>query len=209
MKVRPIVTWAVASLALALPAAAGAKVHEVSDAGFVIRLTGDVAAAPDAVWQDLVRPGGWWAKEHTYSGNAENLAIDPIAGGCFCEVIPDPASPRASPHGSVEHMRVVYAERGRVLRLSGGLGPLQAEAANGTLTMFLKPVEGGTRIMWEYVVGGYMRTKPAVIAPAVDAVLAQQLGRLVGRIGPLAPAVNAPAERPDEAAQPGRMSEGR
>ena len=106
-------------------------------------------------------------------------------------------------------MRVVYAERGRVLRLSGGLGPLQAEAANGTLTMFLKPVEGGTRIMWEYVVGGYMRTKPAVIAPAVDAVLAQQLGRLVGRIGPLAPAVNAPAERPDEAAQPGRTSEGR
>lgn len=207
--VRRSAALAAASLVLALPAAVHAKVHEASDAGFVIRLTGDSAATPDAVWQDLVRPGGWWAKEHTYSGNADNLAIDPVAGGCFCEVIPDPASPRASPRGSVEHMRVVYAERGRVLRLSGGLGPLQAEAANGTLTMFLKPVEGGTRIMWEYVVGGYMRTKPSVIAPAVDAVLAQQLGRLVARTGPLAPAAQAPAEHPDDATQPGRLPEGR
>ena len=82
--------------------------------------------------------------------------------------------------GSVEHMHVVYADPQRgVLRMVGALGPLQGEGLHGTLTITLKPVEGGTRIEWDYVVGGYMRMKSEQIAPMVDKVLGEQLQRLV------------------------------
>jgi hypothetical protein len=62
--------------------------------------------------------------------------------------------------------------------MSGSLGPLQSEAANGTLTFTLVKTDTGTRIDLEYVVGGYMRFKPEEIAPAVDTVLGQQLAGL-------------------------------
>ena len=87
-------------------------------------------------------------------------------------------------------MRVINAEQPRVLRMSGALGPLQSEAVQGTLTIVLKPVDGGTRIMWEYVVGGYMRLKTEQIAPLVDVVLGEQVSRLAARLGPKA----APAQ---------------
>lgn len=194
-------------LAVAGSSPAAARVHEAGDAGFVIRLAADVSAAPDAVWRDLVRPDGWWDKQHTFSGDAANLAIDPHAGGCFCEVLPNPESPRAAPRGTVEHMRVIYSERGRLLRMSGALGPLQSEGVSGTLTVALKPVEGGTRILWEYVVGGYMRPRPAEIAPVVDRVLGEQLARLAGKLGPMAGAAPAPAT-PEGGPPPAQAPEG-
>ena len=49
------------------------------------------------------------------------------AGGCLCEKIP-------AEGGSVEHLRIVFARPGRLLRAQGGLGPLQGEAVVGTLT---------------------------------------------------------------------------
>jgi len=186
-------------LAGAVPQPAAARVHEVGDAGFVIRLAADVSATPDATWRELVRPAGWWDGQHTFSGDAANLAIDPHAGGCFCEVLPNPESPRAAPRGTVEHMRVVYAEQGRLLRMAGGLGPLQSEGVSATLTIALRPIDGGTRILWEYVVGGYMRPRPAEIAPSVDRVLGEQVSRLAGKLGPIAGA--APAQ--PEAGSPG------
>jgi hypothetical protein len=79
------------------------------------------------------------------------------------------------------------------------------------------PVGGNTRILWEYVVGGYMRYKPAEIAPAVDKVLAEQLDSLAARLGPVArppaaktapagkkgaPARSTPPEPADEADAP-------
>jgi hypothetical protein len=80
-------------------------------------------------------------------------------------------------------MRVVYAEPGKALRMVGSLGPLQSEALTGTLTITLKPAAAGTRLAFEYVVGGYMRYKTDEIAPAVDNVLAEQLGRLAASLG--------------------------
>ena len=62
---------------------------------------------------------------------------------------------------------MIHAAPGRVLRLSGGLGPLQSEPVGGVLTITLKETVTGTRILWEYVVGGYMRYKCDEIAPAV------------------------------------------
>ena len=96
-------------------------------------------------------------------------------------------------------MHVIYSDPGKVLRMAGSLGPLQSEALNGTLTVTLKPVEGGTRILFEYVVGGYMRFKTDEIAPAVDGVLQGQLDSLAAYLGPLGEAAaEPPAPAPDK-----------
>lgn len=190
-----------ALLAFLLPATSAlANVSDSSDRGFVVRQIAEVPVSPAEAWQLLVAPAKWWNPAHTFSANAANLSLDERAGGCWCEILRNPDSPNAAPIGSVEHMRVVYIERARALRLSGGLGPLQSEAVVGTLTFQLKAGEGGTRILLEYVVGGYMRMPAAQIAPAVDSVLGDQLGRLADRLGgriiamaPAEPAV-APAE---------------
>lgn len=179
----------IAALALALAAPAQAEVVAQSETGFVIRHVAEVTASPEDAWKALVEPAGWWNGEHSFSGDAGNLSIDPRAGGCFCEVLPG-GSERGggergwlNPRGGVEHMRVIFVEQHKALRMAGALGPLQSEALKGTLTVTLKPVDGGTRLTWEYVVGGYMRYKPEQIVPAVDKVIGEQLSRLAEKLG--------------------------
>lgn len=194
MRMKPIVTgWRFGrsvALALALGFAGAAspvqaKVAEVSDRGFVVRHIAQVPASSEDVWAVLVKPAEWWDSAHTWSASAANLSIDARAGGCFCEILPNTASPKAAPRGSVEHMRVIYVERPRALRMSGALGPLQADAVNGTLTVELKPGASGkgTQILLEYVVGGYARTPFEKLAPAVDGVLGEQVRRLSEKLG--------------------------
>lgn len=185
-----------------------AEVTQKSDAGFVIRLTGEVAASPADAWKTFTTPSRWWSAQHTFSGEATNLTLDPVANGCFCERLPLPKDAVAGQKpGSVMHLRVVYAEPYRALRLVGGLGPLQSEAVNGTMTVTFKAVDGSggkaTRILWEYVVGGFMRYKPEVISGAVDKVLEGQLGALIKVVGPVT-ASDAPTGRavPVEPASP-------
>lgn len=185
------------SLALALPAQA--DVIAKGENGFVSRNGVVVAATPTEAWQALLAPAGWWNGEHTYSGDAANLWIDAQATGCFCEKLPlAKNAPEGRRPGSIEHMRIIYAQAGQVLRMSGGLGPLQSEAAGGTLTITLKAVPEGTRILWEYVVGGFMRYKIDEIAPVVDRVMAEQLARLGAKLGALARPEAGDAPAPDE-----------
>src|SRR5262245_2801423 len=122
----------------ALGAPAAAEVTASSDAGFVVHNEATVAASPEAAWTALAEPGRWWSSEHSYSGDAANMTLEPRAGGCFCEAIP--ADKTGGQAGSVEHMRVVYYDpRVRTMRLRGSLGPLQGEALTGTLTMTVEP----------------------------------------------------------------------
>lgn len=196
---------ALAALAAALALPAGpllAEVSRQSDQGFVIRLGVDVRAAPEVAWAEMTRPRGWWSGQHTWSGDAANLHLDARAGGCFCEVLPALSSPRAAPRGGVEHMRVLYVEEPRALRMTGALGPLQSEAVTGVLTMTLKPQDDGTRILWEYVVGGYMRRNVAEVAPSVDAVLKEQLQWLALKLGVMAPPAPPRDAAPQDAALP-------
>ncbi|HUD30973.1 MAG TPA: SRPBCC family protein [Novosphingobium sp.] len=166
----------------AVPAAA--KVSQVSGSGFVVRHLVQMPAPPEETWAVLVKPAVWWDSTHTWSEDAANLSLDARAGGCFCEILPNAASPKAAPRGSVEHMRVLYVERPRVLRLSGGLGPLQGEATAATMTIQLKADgKGGTQLLLEYVVGGYSRTPFEKLAPAVDAMLGEQVRRLSEKLG--------------------------
>ncbi len=178
-----------AALMLGTITAAGPVAAEVtaqSDAGFVIKHSGEVRASQPDVWAALIAPAKWWSSEHSWSHDAANLYLDAQATGCFCEKLPKPAgAPADQRMGSVEHMHVIFADPQRgVLRMTGALGPLQGEAARGVLTITLTKTETGTRIEWEYVVGGYVRFPVAEIAPAVDQVIGEQLGRLVTLLTP-------------------------
>ncbi len=188
----PRLLLALAPLAFASPAQA--EVTSVSDAGMVIRLEVETSANKGEAWRALIAPGKWWSSAHTYSGDAANMYLDAQASGCFCEKLPKPVdAPEGQRMGSVEHMHVVYADPPQgVLRMKGGLGPLQAESVLGTLTVTVKPTPAGSRITWEYVVGGYSRIKYEDLAPLVDKVLSEQLGRLAAQ---LAPAVEDAAEQ--------------
>lgn len=155
-----------AALAIAAPAAAAV---EIGDTGFATINSVTVAAPPEAVWAALIEPARYWNPEHSWFGDAANFTLEPIAGGCFCET---------SEAGSTEHQRVVMAAPGRLLRLSGALGPLQSEGLAATMTWELATLPDGTRITQTYVVGGHMRYPVADIAPAVDGVVREQLERL-------------------------------
>ena len=89
------------------------------------------------------------------------------------------ASASASKDGSVAHMTVVFVERDSVLRMIGGLGPLQAMAVNGSMTFTLAQTDNGaTRLEYEYAVGGYSPEGLEGIAEPVDGVQLEQLRRL-------------------------------
>ena len=165
-----------------------AEVIDSTSTGFVVRLVAEVTATPSEAWRAMINPAQWWSSQHTFSGDAANLTFDPVVGGCFCETLPRPeGAPAAQRIGGVQHMRVVYIEPPRAMRLVGALGPLQSEALMATMTMTFKPTDKGARILFEYVVGGFMRYKVDEIAPAVDRMLAAQLASLAGKLGPVAP----------------------
>lgn len=164
---------------LALAPAAHAKVIDQSESGFTVAHTAQVAASPADVWKMLRMPQNWWSKEHSWSGDAANFWLDSQAGGCFCEKLPDTGAGL----GSVQHARIVFAKPNELLRLSGALGPLQGEAAGGTLTIQIKETPTGSALRFDYVVGGYMRFKVADIAPAVDAVIGEQIKGLAEALG--------------------------
>jgi hypothetical protein len=173
------------ALILAAAACAGAAAHPAaaevtgnSDAGFATHHEVLVARSPQDAWDAFLRPGIWWNSEHTYSGDAANMRIEPKVGGCFCETIP-------ASGGEIEHMRVIYMVPASTMRLSGGLGPLQSEAVTGVLTMTLAAEGEMTKISWDYVVGGYMRMPMRELAPLVDQVIGEQLLRLAIRLGPV------------------------
>ncbi len=171
----------------ALSSPAFAEVKATSETGFNVVHIAEVAAPPDVVWKRLLAPKDWWNKAHSWSGSSEGFYIDPQANGCFCELFQEKgADGKVKTVGSVEHMRVIFAQPGKVLRMQGALGPLQSEAVIGTLTVAMEPVKGSenTKLSFSYVVGGYMRYKVAEIAPAVDTVLGEQFKNLAAPFAP-------------------------
>jgi uncharacterized protein YndB with AHSA1/START domain len=162
----PLLAWSL--LAVALPAAAA--VVDSGPSGFLLRHAAKFAAPPARVWSALVEPARWWDPEHTWSGDAANLSLDPAPGGCFCEKLPD--------GGGVRHLTVVYAAPGSLLRLTGALGPLQQHGVAGSLTFQLEPAADGTTVTLTYSVGGYWPGGLATMAAPADGMLGAQFGRL-------------------------------
>jgi hypothetical protein len=149
---------------------AGAAVTSAGAGGFALHHEITFPGAPAAAWARLVVPSTWWASDHTYSGDAKNLALAVVPGGCWCESLPG--------GGFVRHMDVLYAAPGHALRLYGGLGPLQGMGATGAMTFVLKPDGATTRIVVDYVVSGYAAGGFEKIAVGVDAVFGEQLASL-------------------------------
>jgi len=159
------------SLALMLSAvSARAEIAQPSPGltvfSFQLHARGNAASAYAAV----THPETWWNGEHSYSGSASNMSLDAVAGGCWCEKLPA--------GGSIEHMRVLAAIPGKVLRLIGGLGPLQAQPMTGVMTFAFKDdPAGGSSIDFKYRLAG-----PTDLPPdwqqAVNGMLSEQIGRL-------------------------------
>ena len=149
-------------------ASARADVVDRSAAGFTVRTTVGVAASAQRVYQDLLNVGAWWDKDHTYSGDAKNMTLVALPGGCFCEKYPG---------GAIEHGRVIYASPNRLLRLSGAMGPLQELAITGTMTWTIEPAKqgSGSTLPMTYAAGGYAPGGLDKLADVVDSVLAQQV----------------------------------
>jgi hypothetical protein len=156
--------------ALAVAAPAGAEVKSSGPSGFEVERSFTVPSRPEAVFAQIGRIGEWWDMAHSYSGKAENMRLDLKAGGCLCETLAN--------GGSIEHMRVVYADPGTGIRLQGGLGPLQSEAVVGTLSWTFKTVAGGTQVTQRYVVAGQAAGGISNLAAPVDQVLGEQFARL-------------------------------
>jgi uncharacterized protein YndB with AHSA1/START domain len=153
----------------ALPARA--DVVDAAPGGFSIRIVVTVAAPATQAYRAAVeRVGSWWSPDHTFSGNAANLSIDASPGGCWCE--------KLASGGGVRHLTVVYADPGKLIRFSGGLGPLQDMAVSGAMQWAFKEADGRTTIEVTYKVGGYAPGGLEPLAKAVDGVLTLQIQRL-------------------------------
>lgn len=161
---------AAAFVLVAIPPTARAEVVDATSGAFTVRTTVSIARPAAAVYEALTTSvGQWWNPAHTFSGQSSNLTLDAKPGGCLCERLPG---------GGVQHMVVVYADRGKLLRLNGGLGPLQPMAVAAVWTLTLEEKNGETTVVSTYVVSGYRKEGLDGLAPVVDQVMGEQVTRL-------------------------------
>ena len=157
-----------AALLAATPAAA--EVRDSSAAGFTVENSIVVPVDAKTAWRGLVdHVDRWWPKDHSWFGAEGKFTIDARAGGCFCE--------RAGARQAL-HMTVSFVDPHALLRMVGGLGPLQGLGLYGAMDWTFTPTEGGTRITLRYVAGGYTTADLVKLASVVDRVQATQLGGL-------------------------------
>jgi hypothetical protein len=167
----------------ACSSSAHAEIKVADQNGFNVVQKATVNATPEVIWKRLLSPKDWWNEAHSWSGTSAGFTLDAQANGCFCELFQEKQKDgKLKTVGSVEHMRVIFALPGKVLRMQGALGPLQAEAVTGTLTVAIEPVKddaSNSILSFSYVVGGYMRYKVSDIAPAMDKVIGEQFAGLI------------------------------
>lgn len=157
-------------IAFALPFAAQAEVVTATKDHFTLKLEAESDLSPEDVWTRLIVPADWWQGDHSYSGDAANLSLDPVAGGVWREDWDG---------GSVWHGTVLQAKPNKVLSLSAPFGPLQGLAVQSVWTITLTPNEtGGTHIRFDHVTNGTEASNLDELAPAVDFVKSEALKRL-------------------------------
>jgi hypothetical protein len=149
---------------------ARAAVVDAQPGGFQVQESVEIAAPAAKVWAALGEVGAWWNGEHSWSGDAKNLTLELKPGGCLCEALPN--------GGGVRHLAVVFIAPGKSVVFDGMLGPLLSSGGAGHLVWKLAEKDGHTTLTQTYLVGGYFPGGFDKIAPAVDEVLADQIGRL-------------------------------
>ena len=149
---------------------ATAEIVSASDTHFVLRLEAESSLAPGELWRRLANPAAWWHPDHTYSGDAGNLALDVTAGGLWREDWEG---------GSVLHGRVLFAKPERSLRLEAPFGPLQGSGAYTVWTITLTPTDAGTRVVFDERAIAPDGADLESLARAVDAVKSEAINRLI------------------------------
>jgi hypothetical protein len=151
-------------------APAAADVIDSAANGFTVKMAVETSAPASRTFAAIVNVGEWWDPAHTYSGKASNLTIDPTAGGCFCERLPN--------GGGVRHLTVVFVDPGKLLRMSGGLGPMQDMAVAGSLSFVVTEAMGKSTITLTYKAGGYLPGGLDAMAKPADGMLTGAMQRL-------------------------------
>ena len=156
---------------LLTPTTAWADVTESSKTGFRLASAVDVELDSIEAYEVFVEDfSKWYDVGHSYTGKAENLTLD-FEKSCMFEKLPD--------GGFVRHMEIVFHQPGKMLRLTGGLGPLQEMGVAGALTFAFEQESGArkTKVRMTYVVSGADFLALEQLAAPVNAVLADQLRR--------------------------------
>jgi uncharacterized protein YndB with AHSA1/START domain len=147
-----------------------AGVVESSAQGFAIEETAHIDAPPAKVYAALIHPENWWNSEHTFSQDAKNLSLNPKAGGCLCETLPG--------GGSVQHLTVAFVAPNSTLRFRGARGPFQSQGVDGALTFTLKAANGGTDLVLDNNVGGFVKGGMGKWPQAADGMLTDLVAHL-------------------------------
>ena len=151
-------------------APAAADVVDSAANGFTVKIAVETSATASRAFAAIVNVAGWWDPEHTWSGKAINLSLDASAGGCFCEQLTN--------GGSVRHLTVVYVDPNKLLRLNGGLGPMQDMAVAGSLSFAVTEAMGKSTVTMTYKVGGYLPGGLDAMAKPSDGMLTGAMQRL-------------------------------
>lgn len=164
----------VAALALSTPSSL-ADIVDAAPSGFSIVHEVTIDAPRTAAWRAAVYEiGKWWNPDHTISGDAARMSIDPRPQGCFCEAIGE--------HAGVVHMTVTFNNPTVLLRLTGGLGPLGLLGVDGNMVWEFFDAGDGTTVKFSYVVGGYRPGGLEELAGPVDYVIGEALQRLKAHV---------------------------
>lgn len=168
--IRPLCLLGAALLFGGLHAPARAEVKDQAPNGFTLENSQWVPVDPGTAWKAFVHDvGQWWPADHSWWGDASKLSISEKAGGCFCEI-----------NGAQQawHMTVTFVDPGKLMRMTGGLGPLQGMGLDGALEWRFVEEKGGTRITLWYRAGGYTPDDLTKFVAVVDKVQGLQLGGL-------------------------------
>lgn len=156
---------------LHLPGSSQATVLEKGDSGFTVSHQIEAPVTPQELSRIVVEEiHNWWLDDHTWSGSSKNLKITSSLPACFCERMPN--------RGFVQHMQVVSMMPGKMLRMTGGLGPLQEFPVNAVMTFRFEETRQGSRLVLTYKVRGDAEDGVEKWAGPVDSVLGQQLESL-------------------------------
>ena len=152
-----------------IPAVSSAEVLAVGRTGFSLKIEPLNQASPALSYRAFSEVQRWWDMAHSYGGDAEKLSIDLSPGGAMLETLPN--------GGFIEHLRVVYANPGKELRLLGGLGPLQPLGVHAAMNIQFDAFGSGSKTVLTYNVSGFSGQGLVELAPIVDRVLAGQMQR--------------------------------
>ena len=168
MRLGTIARGVLASILLNAPAFA--EVTAKAPDALVIRVKAQVALDRDDAWARLLDISSWWNSSHTYSGDAGNMSVDAVAGGCWCELWSG---------GEVEHGRVLTVMPRDLIRFDAPLGPLQEMGVSTVLTFTLSDgaSASATAVVVDFKVTGSSLSGLDKLAAVIDGVITEQVTR--------------------------------